>query len=76
MSGLKKEILMNRLTLPEIWKKRCSDLPESGMGYRKVNCKVNFGGKTSTISGIVLNGEILETIEPISAENILDISIY
>lgn len=68
-------ISLNRITLPEKWKKHCGNLPESGMGYQKVNCKVSKEGKEAIVSGIILNGEFFEAIEQINPENILDISM-
>lgn len=66
---------LHSVKLPESLIKKCSNLPETGMGYQKVNCKVSKDGKEVNINGIVLNCSILETVEPVQIENILDISI-
>lgn len=70
-----KSKLLHTVKLPENLIKKCSNLPESGMGYQKVNCKISKDGKETSITGIVLNCSILETVEPVQAESILDISI-
>lgn len=65
--------LINTSKLPENWIKHCVELPESGMGYQKVILKTNKDGVSRTVSGIVLNCSILETVEPINVENIVEI---
>ena len=68
---------LNRVLLPQNWQEHCSNLPESGMGYQKVNCKVAQGplGSEKVVSAIVLNGQFMESVDKIQPENILDISI-
>lgn len=62
---------VNSVNLPEQWIKKCVDMPESGMGYQKVSVKVSNG----SVSGIVLNCSILETVEKVDPEKILDIQV-
>lgn len=69
---------INRLNLPDSWVKRCSDMPESGMGYQKVDVIVDDGKENKperVISGIVLNCSVLETVESVDPSKILDISL-
>jgi hypothetical protein len=76
MSSLKQqENTLHRTTLSKKWQDHCTNLPESGMGYQKVNCKVNKEGKEVIMPAIVLNSLIIESVEPIQSENILDITM-
>lgn len=65
---------MNRIKLSEKWKKHCSNMPESGMGYQRVICDVkNSDNEEIKISAIVINGSILESVIPVKEENIINI---
>lgn len=62
---------VNSVNLPKKWIDKCVNMPESGMGYQKVSVKVANG----SVSGIVLNCSILETVEKVDPEKILDIIV-
>lgn len=62
---------VNSVSLPQKWINKCVKMPESGMGYQKVSVRLANG----SVSGIVLNCSILETVEKVDPEKILDISV-
>lgn len=63
-----------KVNLTDKWISRCQEMPESGMGYQKVNCKVLKGeGNSILVPAIVLNCSILESVESIPVQDILDI---
>lgn len=69
--GWQEEKPVNSVNLPQKWIDKCVNMPESGMGYQKVSVKLAKG----SISGIVLNCSILETVEKVDPEKILDIFV-
>ena len=64
---------MKTLHLPEVWIERLAHLPESGMGYQKVNIFLKGGAVVKDV--IVLNAEECEVSEPFDAEDIVDVQL-
>ncbi len=73
MSQLDKPIFNTQLD--EKWIKHCADMPETGMGFQKVVCKVRKNGNEVTIPAIITNCQYIESVEPIVIRNIVDISL-
>lgn len=64
------------IPLPAVWAKRLCDLPESGMGYQRVDVALKTGERVSGVS--VLNAEFLVWLSeraPIDADAIADICL-
>lgn len=64
--------LTNRITLPEQWVTFLTGQPETGMGYQDVTVFLTNGTTTNCLA---INCEILDTVLPISAEDIVDIKV-
>lgn len=64
---------MKTLHLPEVWTERLVHLPESGMGYQKVNIFLKDGAVVENV--IVLNAEECEVSENINAADIVDVQL-
>ena len=62
---------MNIVRLPPIWIERLVRLPESGMGYQRVNIHLKRGKVLSNV--IVLNAEECQAPEPFDPADIEDV---
>ena len=64
---------MNTVRLPAVWIERLIHLPETGMGYQRVNIRVR-GGKV--LNGVVvLNAEECQVPEPFDPSEIENIEL-
>jgi len=73
--GWRDNSVLHKATLPKKWQEHCAGLPESGMGYQEVKCRVKKEGKETVVSAIVLNGSIMESVEDIRLDDIISISL-
>lgn len=64
---------MSTVHLPEYWIDHLVHLPESGMGYQKVN--IFLRGGTVVKDVIVLNAEECQVAEPFDASEIVDVQL-
>jgi hypothetical protein len=64
---------MTTVRLPEVWSERLAQLPESGMGYQKVNITLK-GGKVLT-KVTVLNAEECQVSESFEPSDIVDVQL-
>ena len=64
---------MTTVRLPEIWSERLVQLPESGMGYQKVNITLKQGRILKDV--IVLNAEECQSPETFDPSDILDVQL-
>jgi len=65
--------IMRTVNLSKKWTEHCSNMPESGMGYQRVICKINKNGREISIPATILNGSILESVIPIDEKDIVNI---
>jgi hypothetical protein len=64
---------MTAVHLPEQWIERLVRLPESGMGYQRVNITLKRGKILRDV--IVLNGEEAQAPEPFEPSDIVDVQL-
>ena len=64
---------MMTVRLNEFWSERLARLPESGMGYQKVN--IILKGNRVVENVIVLNAEECQTSEKFDPTDIIDVEI-
>ena len=64
---------MTTVHLPERWIEQLVRLPESGMGYQRVNITLKHGKVLRDI--VVLNAEEAQTPEPFEPSDILDVEL-
>jgi hypothetical protein len=64
---------MTTVHLPEHWIERLVGLPESGMGYQRVNIVLKHGKILRDV--VVMNAEEAQAPEPFEPSDILDIQI-
>ena len=64
---------MKTVHLPEIWINRLVGLPESGMGYQKVNIFLKDGVVVENV--IVLNAEECRVSHPFDPSAIVDVQL-
>ena len=64
---------MTTVHLPNCWIEQLTRLPESGMGYQRVNIVLKKGRVLRDV--IVLNAEEAQTPEPFDASDILDVQL-
>lgn len=64
---------MTTVRLPQPWIDRLLHLPESGMGYQKVNIILKRGKVLKDV--IVLNAEECQTSEPFESSEIIDVQL-
>ena len=62
-----------KLTLSESWTKRLLDMPESGMGYQRVD--VVFTDGTVLQGAIVVNASVVELPETMAEKTIREIRL-
>jgi hypothetical protein len=59
--------------LPEQWSERLIHLPESGMGYQRVNIVLKEGKVLKNVT--VLNAEECQVSEPFEPSDIVDVQL-
>ena len=64
--------VMKSLSLPEKWSKFLGEQPETGMGFQDVEVTLADGRR---VDGIVINGQTMETLLPISGEDIASMRV-
>jgi len=64
---------MNTVRLSELWSQRLTQMPESGMGYQKVDVLLKDGRMIKNV--IVLNAEECQASEPFDPEDIANITL-
>lgn len=64
---------MTTVRLPEIWSERLAQLPETGMGYQKVNIILKWGKMLKDV--IVFNAEECQVPEPFQPSDIVDVQL-
>ena len=64
---------MRTVHLPEVWIDRLVHLPESGMGYQKVNIFLKGGAVVKDV--IVLNAEECQVAESFDTSAIVDVQL-
>jgi hypothetical protein len=64
---------MKVVRLPPVWIDRLVHLPETGMGYQKVNIILKVGKVLKDV--IVLNAEECQVAEPFEPSDILDVQL-
>ena len=64
---------MTKVHLPERWTEHLVRLPESGMGYQRVNIILKHGKVLRDV--LVLNAEEAQTPEPFEPSDILDVEL-
>jgi hypothetical protein len=64
---------MTTVRLPERWIQRLTQMPESGMGYQRVNILLKKGKILRDI--VVLNAEEAQAPEPFETSDILDVQL-
>jgi hypothetical protein len=62
------------ITLPAKWIEHLTQLPESGMGWQRVDVELADGRRLENC--LVRNAELMETPEPVSPAEIRAISIH
>jgi hypothetical protein len=62
------------ITLPAKWVDHLTHLPESGMGWQRVDVELADGRRLENC--VVRNAEILDVTEPVDAAQIRGISIH
>lgn len=62
------------ITLPAKWIDRLARLPESGMGWQRVDVELSGGRRLENC--VVRNAEILESPEPVDPQEICDIALH
>jgi hypothetical protein len=63
-----------RCKLDRRWIDHLLGLPESGMGYQRVDVRLHDGRELRNL--LVFNAEEIETPEPLSVEDIADIHLH
>jgi hypothetical protein len=63
-----------RIKLDQRWTKRLLELPESGMGYQRVDVRFADGRELKDV--VVLNAEELEVPNDFAQANIKDVSLH
>ena len=63
-----------RIKLPPKWTKRLQDLPESGMGYQRVDVRFADGRKLT--DALVFNAEELEAPPEFALADISDLRLH
>jgi hypothetical protein len=63
-----------RIKLDQRWTKRLLELPESGMGYQRVDVRFADGRELKGV--VVLNAEELEVPNDFAQTNIKDVSLH
>tara|TARA_Y100000310_G_C20436851_1_gene694144 strand:+ start:500 stop:733 length:234 start_codon:yes stop_codon:yes gene_type:complete len=63
---------LHKLTLSDAFRDSLAGQPESGMGFQNVICEMADGQR---IKGLVINGNELETVAQITAEEIRSIQV-
>jgi len=64
---------MNTIRLPAAWIERLVQLPETGMGYQRVNIRLRRG---KVLSGVVVfNAEECQAPEPFDPSEIEDVEL-
>jgi hypothetical protein len=64
---------MTTVHLPQHWIEKLTQLPESGMGYQRVNIVLKKGKVLEGI--VVLNAEEAQAPEPFEPSEILDVQL-
>ena len=64
---------MKTVRLPEFWIDRLAHLPESGMGYQKVNIYLKGGKVVENVT--VFNAEEFQVPQQFDASEIIDVQI-
>ena len=64
---------MTTVRLPELWSERLVQLPESGMGYQKVNITLKGGKVLKDVT--VLNAEECQVPESFEPSDIVDVQL-
>ena len=65
---------MTTIHLDDIWSTRLSELPESGMGYQRVDFVLKNHRVVKDV--MVFNAEDCESSEPFEPADILDVKIH
>ena len=64
---------MITIQLPEQWSEELVRMPESGMGYQRINIRLKDG---RTLKGvIVLNAEQAQVSEPFNPDDIIELQL-
>jgi len=63
-----------RIKLEQRWIKRLLQLPESGMGYQRVDLQLSDGRELKDV--LVFNAEELEVAEELASNQIKDIRLH
>lgn len=64
---------MTTIRLPAIWIDRLVDLPETGMGYQRVNIRLSQGKVLKNV--VVFNAEECQVAEPFEPSEIEDVEL-
>lgn len=64
---------MTTVRLPEVWSERLAQLPESGMGYQKVNITLKGGKVLKDVT--ILNAEECQVPESFEPSDIVDVQL-
>jgi len=64
---------MTTIRLPAIWIDRLVHLPESGMGYQRVNIRLQRGKVLKNV--MVFNAEECQVLEPFEPSEIEDVEL-